>query len=222
MQIKLVSEKVPMYFLGDPRNLILSLSCANPGPVELDFYGLTKILQQKVLIALKNGILESDKPFHEIYSDWAKLNPPVEKSETQIVHEENISLEMSQRLQREAKLREKEQKYQERLAYLSTLGFNHLRNSVKNDTELRLFRTLLLMEENGKKRSLNIKYLQHRIQVIEQKLEKEIEKRTAEQLKSFKIHSRKDPLAERFTVIESEKKTIYLSTKELVEIGLSK
>ena len=220
MQVKLVEGKVPVFFLGDPRNLILTLSCAEPGPVELDFNNLPKVLQQRVLIALRDGVLEAERPFHEIFADWNTANPPVAKSQAQVAHEENISFEMQQRMQREAKIREKEEKLQSRCGYLSTLSYIQLRTSVKKETDLRLLRTLLHLEENGKGRELNIKYLVKKIKTIELKLEREIEKKTNEQLKTLKVKSSKDPLAEKFTVVESEKKTIYLSTKELVEIGL--
>jgi hypothetical protein len=213
MQVKLTDPAVPMFFLGDPRDLAVSLTLYEPGPVEVDPDKLDKVYHQKLLVAIKNRVISSDIPFEELYSAFLTKYPPVGPTPEQTAEAQKAAMLIQARLRRDTRMKEQEDKLQERCLFLHKQGIIAMKSSLKEEKDLRVFRTLLHMEEAEKKRKGTLAYLHKKIHQIELEIIKRAEKDAADQLKTVKGP---DSLAEKFTVVESERKAVYLNAKEII------
>ena len=214
MLVSFIDPATPMFFLGDPRDLILSLSLYEPGPVDVDLDKLDRVCHQKLLVAIKNKVLSSDVPFSELYSAFLAKYPPAGPSPEQTAEAQRAAMLVQARLRRESRMVEQEDKFQEKCAFLSRQKVGAMKSSLKGEKDLRIFRTLLHIEESGKQRKGVLSYLLKKIHQLELEIIHKAEKDAAEQLRTTRGP---DSLAEKFTVVESERKAVYLNTREIID-----
>lgn len=212
MQIKLAEDGPPMWFLGEPRNLIVSLTGENPGPIELDFYKLGTMDQMRVLTAMKNGEVEGDPSFEDLYAEWSKKSkhtPPQQNPPANAVAEAIIN----SRLKTEVTRTEREAKFQERCDWAVTQNIKSLKSLIQNSDDIRFLRTILQAERTGKGRKTVIRWITERLN--------RFEKVVANEAIKFTPNAR-DPYQPKetipYAVVESEQETIVLSPEELIDV----
>lgn len=223
MQITLTDLGPPIWFLGEPKNLIVSLNFANPGPVELDFTKLERVHQQRVLLALQNGYLESDIPFQEIYECYTKSAPPAPKM---VAPDEIASAPVAntvaattklladQRLQIEAERQEKEEKIKEKCLLKLKGSVVAAVSNLVGEEDPRYLRMLISYEQQGKNRKMVIRKIRERIKRIEDGLAKKITKETEDQIAAMKSETNE------MVVVESEQRTVVLTPEDLIAAGV--
>ena len=229
MKIKL-SENSPvsMLFIGEPKNLVASLTFANPGPVDLDFDTLSRQQQLKVLNALKQGVVETDTPFQDLYDKWNLSQPksppedkPVPQTDTPVVKDPSKAEE---RMALEKERADKEQKLFERCSLLLKQNTKVIQAELLGEEDTRFIRNLLQMESANKQRKIVLSFLQEKLVKIEAKIAKKISKDVAEQVAYTprKYHEPTDFETKGYTVVESEQKTVVLSPNELIRRTLQR
>lgn len=212
MQITLTDLGPPIWFLGDPKNLIVSLSFANPGPVELDFGKLEKLQQQRLLSAIQNGHLESDISFQELYEEYTKSYPP----QPPVVAEDTSPAKqaMEQRLQIEAERQEKEEKLKEKCISKLKGSVAAAVSNLTGEEDVRYLRMLMSYEQADKNRKGVIRAIRDRIKRIENGLSKRIIKEVEEQISNMKSET------DEMVVVESEQRTVVLTPEDLIAAGI--
>lgn len=219
MQVTLTDMGPPMFFLGDPRNLILSLSFANPGPVELDFDSLERIQQQKILSALQNGHLESDIPFQELYEGFSKSAPPKAPTPISPVADkiiETTKMLAEQRSELQSKRQEKEEKLKEKCIYHLSKGSTWAIKSLSHEEDPRYLRMLLATEQAGANRVSVLVKIKTRLKRVETELAVKINKATAAQIAVMRSEAETSDL----NVVESEQRTVILTPEDLIAAGV--
>lgn len=217
MQIQLNVDASPMWFLGEPKNIVLSLNYQQPGPVEVDFDELEESLQKKLLISIRDGIIISDISFQNLYQVWLKSRPTVEETppeDPQAAMREAIARQAAERVaKREKELREKEEKFQKRCRQITEQSLRALKTMINEEKDERTVRHVLAIEEQEKQRSMVIRFLHEKLRQIEAKRARDIERKTKKQIKSDKMKRQTSPM----TVVESEMETVTLTPEDLIE-----
>lgn len=216
MQITLNTDVSPMWFLGEPKSLVVSLNYLEPGPVELDFEKLEESQQKQLLLALKGGTIMSDMTYDALYQVWLKSRPAVEE----VVEDPQaqLRLAMARQIQDRVERRkqaqvDKEAKFQERCNYLSQQSVKALKATITKENDERILNALLRIEEQGKQRTMVVRRLHEKLRQIESKRAKEIEKETLRQIEANAQVKKTSPLS----VVESEMTTVTLSPEELIK-----
>ena len=201
-----------MWFLGEPHHLIASLNMQNPGPIELDFYGLGTMDQMRVLTAMKNGQIEADLSFEDLYAEWSqksKYQPPP----TGTVANDTAKAIIESRLKAEASRADKETKFQERCVWALGQSVKGLKSLIQNSDDVRFLRTILKMEETGKNRKTVIGLIRERMARFERAIATEAIKDDPNGRDPFKPRETMP-----YSVVDSEQETIILSPEELIGI----
>jgi len=225
MKIKLSEFGPAMWFLGEPRKLIISLTFANPGPVEVDFDKLQPVDQAKLLKSIREGVVESDVPFRTLYERWAEGNVLAGSTSTKEVAQiqpgpADPRLVWAQQIEAkrnalQAQRDEEEAHVLERCKYLSGLTVRGLKSSLKRENDIKLLRALLKTEEAGKGRKLVLEAIHEKIREHDHGLALEIMKLTKEQLAGPGVGIPKDKMG--YTVEESDLETVTLTPEDLIK-----
>lgn len=224
MQITLNTSSSAMFFLGDPKNLLLSLSYSNPGPVELDFESLDRNLQQKILLAVRNEVLNSDVPAEDLYKIWSKDIVVAQKTESKAPPTQ-AEIQVQQRMELEMRRKEKEDKFLARCDSILRAGKRAVSSELaENPEDSRLARTLLQMEQAGKNRKGIVAPILSRIKTQERIMAQRINREVNEQLRTTRpkrtLNMRSvAPETDEYTVVESDFKTVVLTPEQLIEAG---
>lgn len=212
MQIKLSNSGPAMWFLGEPKNLTAYLNFANPGPVEIKFEDLGSIDQNKILTDLKQGIIESDISYQELYQVWIKSKPAVPHFPPEDKELSKMQEVQKMRYKLETQRREKEEKFQERCYFIADKGVRAIKAVLKDEKDIRFFRELLKIEKVGKNRKIVISLLNDKVKQFEKNISKKIRRGSKKQSNS-KILSQETIV---FDVVESEQETITLTPEDLI------
>ena len=224
MQIKLSEFGPSMWFLGEPRRLIVSLNFMSPGPVEVDFASLSQPDQNKLLTAIRQGIIESDIPFCELHAAYIKaMEIPGAPSSVETVQvDPRVAYAQEVQAQRnalQAERAKKEAKLLERCKFLNGLTIRAFKAALKGDQDIQFLRTLLTMEEAGEKRHGIINFLQEKIARHERILSERIIQETAQGKGSYLAP--KEKVEYNIEVSEVQQVQISLSPEELIAAALS-
>jgi hypothetical protein len=221
MQITLTDIGPPIWFLGEPKNIIASLSFAKPGPIEIDFDSLDRSNQGRILKAMQNGYIESDVPFQDLYQVYTKSDPP---TPPQVVKQQDVEPAKDpikeQRAKLEADRKEKEEKFQDKCQRALAGSAEAVKGFLLGEDDPRFFRTLLKMEEVGKARKGVIKLLRERIRKVEDKLARQITREA--NMQETVIKEREEKLTKGLCVVESEQRTIVLTPEDLIAAGVNR
>lgn len=234
MKIKLSEFGPTMWFLGEPKKLVLSLTFKNPGPVDIEFAQLNSVDQNKLLKAIRTGIIESDVSFHELSEKWVKGDKS-QSSETKetgsidLVETNSTICKTDQRLVWAQQIEEKRnilqaQKTQEevsileRCKYLMGLTVRGLKTTLKQEKNIKVLRTLLKLEESHKARKLVLETIREKIRVHDHELSLEILQHTKSQLASPVVGIPKDNMS--YTIEESDLETVTLTPEALISSAI--
>lgn len=215
MQIKLSQLGPPMWYLGEPKNIRVSLTFSKPGPVEIDFASFTKEEQVKVLVGIRDGQLESDVTFQELYHQWANHQPAV-PPEPDNPYIEPIQARLNEaRLKLEASRREKEDKGKQRCLYLLAKSVRAIKAAITSITDRQLIHMMLLTEKAGKARKGVTAALEKKMRQLIVKEQMSVAKKVS---KATKAQLKQDPAKETivFDVVESEQETVVLTPEDLI------
>lgn len=216
MQIWLNPDGPPMWFLGEPKKIIVSLNYVEPGPVEVDFESLEETAQKQLLVGLRDGLVLSDKSFQDLYQVWLKSRPTVQEV-TEDPQEQirlAVARQAAERVAQRQKLnQDKERKFEERCSYLSQQSVAALKTTVNNETDERVLHALLKIEEQGKQRTMVVRCIHDKLRRIEAQRAKDIEKETQRQIKANPQMKKTSPMS----VVESDQETITLTPEDLIE-----
>lgn len=219
MQIKLTDNAPPMWFLGQPGKIKISLNFTNPGPVEIDFSKLTHEEQKKILVDLQDGKISSDVDFASLYQQWATNKPSIPEPPTQVkeyLQHQKLSREQSKRLKATVDRQKREEKFQERVAYLSKKNAKSIRAALKDENDIRLVRALLDAELARKRIRASVKDF---LEEMLRKLQKEIVINIESSENKPSIHIPKHLVPEEtisFDVVESEQEVIQFTPEDLI------
>lgn len=216
MQIKLSSDGPPMWFLGDPKQLVASLTYVEPGPVEVDFQALGDAEQKAVLTAVQRGVVESDIPFQELYQVWLKSKSPVPQpsptGNQEQIRQAAVQAMQERLIQRQAVAQKKEGKFQSRCEYLISQNVIGLKSAVQNEKNERVLHNLLKLEQSGKQRVSVVKLIHEKLRRIEAARARKIDKATRRQIRSDRLKQQTSAMS----VVESEQETITLTPEDLI------
>lgn len=215
MQLKLTDRGPSMWFLGEPKNLIVSLTFVNPGPVEIDFDSLDEGQQNKILIGLRDGALESDAPFQQLYQTWAKerVTTPPPNQELQTTSPSPTQKEMSKL---EAQVQQREQRFQERCDYLLTQSVRAIQVGLRNEDSIAFLQRMVQAELQGKRRKGLLTFLKEKIKRLTIKAHEEISKQISRDTKRQRKNLYVPEETINFNVVESEQETVILTPEDLI------
>lgn len=249
MKITLSENGPSMFFIGDPKNPVLSLNICNKGPIDIEFRALEDNYQKQILDAIKKGIITTDALFEELEYIWATkdIKKLEAKQEIKDYLERNKQIQATQaivRQQREFEKREKE--IREKIKFALTCSFNAIRNSLKDEKDMRIIRIYREMEQKGRNREHIVGFFNRKLAQLyrvmhhkiarEQKLEdiakekalakkerERLRKEAKEEKEREKDRIKKEKLNEAktndYSVIESEIRQVSIKTEDLIRYG---
>lgn len=215
MQIKLTEEGPPMWFLGKPREIKISLTFAEPGPVDVDFEKLETEEQKQILVGLRDRKLEASESFQDLYSVYSKgvVKATPSKEVKEYLHQAKMEKEKDRKFKFEAEREKKEEIFNERVEFLASKSVKAIKAALDKETDLRLLRKLRDVELSKKKPRVSVKeYLQDKIKVLQAKVAQGIGG-TPEKPGLFNP-GKKETM--NYDVVESEQEVIHFSPENLI------
>jgi len=221
MQIKLLPKGPPMWFLGEPKKLKVSLTCQQPGPVEIDFRVLTSTEQRQILLSMRNQQIEASESFedlHAIYLTQKQVEEPPPEVK-QYLEKKAEEEEQETFLAAQVKAEQKTKKITERCEYLATLSYRAIKAALLKEKDPKVFRIFLEIEKKGRARLGVIQFVEERLKRIHMILEKSIE--ASEKEPAIRLPK---PADETYLedVVESEVETLVLTEQDLIDLASGK
>lgn len=218
MRLQLAPKGPPVWFLGEPRKIRVSLSFQTPGPVEIDFTTLTLKEQKQVLHSLRLGHITSDVPLAELLSLHEQTQPkeapppPVQQYLAKQEKENTAALLLKQKATKE----QKDQQLAERCAYLVKQSVKAIKAVVSKSEDTRFLRVLLTAEKEAKARATVVSYIEEQIR----KVQYEVALKMEQAAKQPPLKLAPEPGAT-FSkdVIDSESRLITLSEQDLIDLA---
>jgi hypothetical protein len=221
IQIRLTEHTlVPVWFLGDPGNLKVSLNYKEPGPVLLDFTLLTSPEQKSLLGALQKGVIETEAEFNDLYSIYVDQQspPPALPEPSEEVKEYLDKVEEHKKVEQQQKAQKKqvkiEQKFAEKCEFLHKKSLRALKSALKGTPDTRLLQTLLRMEKNRKKpRVGHLKYLTEKLGKVHEQINLKIANTTPV---DPRLVQRKETMS--FDVVELDQEEVTVDLDDLDDL----
>lgn len=205
MQISLNPKQfVPMWFLGEPKNIKLSLTMTEPGPVEINFFDLQIEDQKRILNDLFTGVLTSDVRFDELLKAFKDRQKQVEK-----VVEKPAPLQEKPVTETSAKPRKPYVRVEDQIDIkaksLVKGSFPAIRSALHQDgTDIRLIRKVYEYEQQKKRPRKSV------IDWLGEKLRK-VEKDLAVKLESVSEKQKPKPsrdIADMYEVVDEDEEVV--------------
>ena len=211
MQIRLANN-ITMWFLGDPKNLLINLNFVNRGPVEVDFIKLSDTDQNRIINAIHSGQLESDitvedlialkdKPTLTVYHETSIIDEPTTMTVSAGSPTVINSMEFLKNTAEQRKI--------EKCQFILKGSVRSIKVAVSEANDIALTKFLIKMEEINKSRKSVLTFLREKLRTLEiavikfsEKEKEKVEKQT-----------------EAYNVIESDEKVVTLSPEELIQAG---
>lgn len=219
MKINLSKRGPAFWFLGDPKNLIVSLNQSSPS-ADVDFDSLKSDYQLKILNSLKRHQIECSESYQDLYGRWSKEYFEQKKKEAGPDPAIQMRIEAQKRMQeRRQAIEEKRDKQaareEERCQTLLKRSFLAVRTSLKDEKDTVFLKKFLNAERANRNRKSVIQFLERRIVRIgiekQQEIERKVNRAVNKQLKRLKSRE-----TLRLRVIESEKETVVLTPEDLI------
>ena len=178
VNISLSNRGPSLWMLGRPKHILVRLTDKHPGPTEVEFDHLDHDLQKQILLGLKAQNITTDVSFDELLAIWtrSKTVPVTTPAMTDAIKAhlkaQQEQLEQEAKLKRENKLRDAQEKLDERCKYILTKSVKAVKSSVAKETNLYFIRRLLQFEQEGKNRKNVTEYIQQKIDKILDQQEK--------------------------------------------------
>ena len=209
MQIRL-ADGITMWFLGEPKNLIVNLNFVNRGPVEVDFAALSDVNQNRLINAVRSKQLESDISVEDLITLKRKPNVTAATYPASTVDESTVTSSPPQVVKTLDFLKqEMETKKLERCQFILRGSVRSIKVAVSEANDITLTKALIKMEESNRARKSVLTFLREKLQALETAVVKFAEKEKA----------KAERQTEEYDVIESDQKVVSLSPEELIEAG---
>tara|TARA_Y100000310_G_scaffold328835_1_gene397625 strand:- start:1040 stop:1693 length:654 start_codon:yes stop_codon:yes gene_type:complete len=216
MQIKLA--KGVMWLLGTPRgdkDDVISLNFGNPGPIDVDYDGLTHAEQKHVILSLRKG---------QISSPQIKTTEDIDRLAAAYVKENEVVERPVPRVQQKPRdprkvAAEKLEKDQERAIYLARQTVSVIRSALTGEGNTRMLGFLVKEEEAGRNRKSVVKAVQTKIDSVTKQVTKHLEVEATRPPIPMELVQPGQDLP---NVVESDEREIVLTEdqiKELASIG---
>jgi hypothetical protein len=209
MQIKLREYGPPMWFLGEPKAIKLSLTYLKPGPENIDFEKLTLQDQAHILRGIRDEIVEVDTPYEVLHKQYTNNIPPMAVPPQPAVQ---AAQPVAQETPKESIVeirREKEEKFQRRCEHISKQSARVLKAALKGTEDIRLARQVLHLETLGRNRTSVRDYLKGLIQKLQGEVT--LKMKESESEKPLKNVIPVDPLG--YEVIEEDQETVTIAVE---------
>lgn len=223
VQLKLADDGPPFWFLGEPRDIRVSLTMTDPGPIEVDFDALADVERTKIMADLQRGIVESDVPFPTLHEVCLRLQappPPSVEAEAHLAQQQRYEAAQKALKQQVAK-EKKVKKFNERVDYLSKLGVRAVRAALQDESDIRLLRAIREKEALKKRpRKSLMNFIEDKIKRIQLSVVEDIEKKQNLNAKPLKLDSM-DAKSKTFLsdVVESEGEVVQFSNEDLERLA---
>jgi len=204
----------PIWFLGEPKKVKVSLTYQQPGPETIEFEKLSELEQKQILIGIQKKTLESDKSYMDLYNLYLQGQPkeeaPSQEVQTYLNKKKEKKVEKKQ-LSVLAKREKQEQKFKSRCEHISKQTTRAIKAAIKNEDDLRLLRTLLQMELKNKNRISVKDLLQEHIRKIQKEISIGIEKATTDKPISLGTPREMFP----YEILESESQVVHFASEAI-------
>jgi len=218
INLTLTEEGPPFWFLGDPKNLLVSLTYQDPGPASVDFSQLTQLECRKICMDIQRGKLECDIPFNKLAAEYDKFfrRDPTTTPEAGSARKKRTGVDKALKI---AGVREKqEEKFQKRCKMIAKQSIRALRAALKDEKDMRLLRKVRDLElEKRSPRPTVLDLIELQVQKLQLNVATNIEKNAG----SVEIEAESPPKKETFVsdVIESDKEIVQFTPDELEEFA---
>ena len=215
VNLLLMEDGPPFYFLGDPKRLILSLTYENPGPSPIEFSNLSLIDQKKILIAIRMEQLEADVPYGDMVTEYQKFfskEAPVGITPPAPVQEPAGAVVQ---LDPPRTFEQLEAKFQESCKEIVKQRITKMKVSLKNESDFRKLRTIRDLELKKKSPRVSVvNFINLELRKLQASLVEEIQNGAS----VVEIEAEPPPTKETFVsdVIESEETTVHLTPEVLI------
>jgi hypothetical protein len=211
-----------MWFLGEPTNLIVSLNFANPGPVELDFDGLSTDQQKQILNSIQAGHIKTDVDFNELNRRWLRSNPPVKQETPQ--HNEALALNIEMAKRKEERLKKAEERKmredaerEKMVKNLIDVSIRALKQGIAGNRDITFIRMLLAAEKVNQNRKGAIRLLQEKIEALlvakQKEVDREVRRKSKETLMAGMALYKETT---QFDVVDFDEETLVLTPEDLI------
>lgn len=153
MNIKLsfnMDSKRGLWYLGAPRPAPkLILSSVEPGPIDVNFKGLTLEEQAHVLNGIQRGDIMADMSFDSLYQHYVNSLPPEPEAPPEVksyLETVEQKREEVRTLKKAAKESKKEDDIKARCASITKQSVKALKYLIRQEQDIRVLRTLLVLE----------------------------------------------------------------------------
>jgi hypothetical protein len=220
MQIRLSSRGPVMWFLGDPRNLIVALNIQNPS-AEVDFDKLKDGEQKKILNSLRLNQIECSESYESLHARWARNDIPdvPEEDKNDYLLQIELAKKMEEkRMAAEERKIQAEQEALKRCKNILQKPAEKIKYSILREKDIRFLNLLLKTEQAEQNRSDVIEVLQNRkkkcLIAKQKKADQQVNKATKEYVK---VNKGRQIETIDMPVVESEYRTIVLTPEELID-----
>lgn len=194
-------SNLAMWFLGpNSKEIQVSLTFENPGPVEIDFEELCVQEQQQVLRDLKMRKIKSSVKYDDLFANFAaKYKPKL----SQPKNEQQVAL-----LKKIEEHKQRQMKVEERINYLLKQSTRAIKATLKDEKDSKVLRMVQQLEQKGRHRKLVLVYLQERLNRMQEQIIAQVNKPK----KTYVQAARKERIS--YDVVESEQEIIKFSVGE--------
>jgi hypothetical protein len=163
-----------MWFLGDPKNIKISLNFKEKGPVEVDFSALPLSEQQQILLSLQQGTITSDTAFQDLLAHFRKQQekeaPKPVAPVVQKVDEKEKELEAIK-----AAAQERQNQIEKKCKKMAKQSMRALQASIEKERDVKVLRSFMEVEKANKDRETILRLLETRIRECQKEVVLEIE-----------------------------------------------
>lgn len=218
MKISLSDSGPAFWALGNPKSLLVHLSHRNPGPVELDFERLAPDHQKQVLLGLKANNIVSDVNFDDLFAIYTKSKQPAAQTPAMTdavkahLKAEQERLEQEAKLKRINKLKDANEKLENKCKYILSKTVRAVKTSVSKSDNLFYLRLMLKLEQEGKSRKNVTGYIKERIDKVLAAQEKANQK---------SVDLTPSPETNLSPVVESKERTVVITPEMLIQSAMN-
>lgn len=225
VKVQLNKKGPPMWFLGEPRKIILSLNFTNPGPKIIEFKELEPCLRTKLMDDIQRGLIDANVDYAVLFKEHNSLNrpqdialpklPPVQNSQpTKII--DRVTFDEAMR-----KAEICEDKLSQKCMFILKNGIQGVKAALSTEVDLKCLRKLAVLERTGKKRKGVLNLLKEKIKFLTIQEHKLITQKIKEEEKVREMNRqiKQSGLSKEtynFSVIESDERVVILSPEDLI------
>jgi len=218
IQLTLLDDGPPFFFLGDPKQLVFSLTYQAPGPKDLEFDTLSLGDQKKILAHILAEHLECDQSYEVLYGEYQNIFSQSAPVEPEAKKPEEPAKEPAG-AEKGATIPEgyvqQEEKFQKKCKKLVKKSLKALKKELENSNNPRILQTVRNLElKKASPRASVLNFIDIEVRELQQQIVESIENGA----KSDTMKTRSPKKGETFVsdVIESEQEIVQLTPEMLI------